>query len=177
MRLNGCVKIVDRLSGVVAARSARGADGAPRESAVGVKLDAVLGRIAVLEQSLVAQSEGAAVEARQRLKEQFRSEEGATLAEELFAQRKFAVGANGILTFLDAHPNHPDEQDLMRRARDGFRDSGYLDKALWLQKEIMQKFPEHRAGDLYLIARLERRMKRFDDALEHIDRGGGTGSR
>jgi hypothetical protein len=57
----------------------------------------------------------------------------------------------------------------MRRARNAFQQSGNLDKALWLHGEIMKKFPEHRGGDLHSLAMLEKRMKRFDDAMHHFD--------
>ena len=62
-----------------------------------------------------------------------------------------------------------DTQDLMRRARNAFQQSGNLDKALWLHGEIMKKFPEHRAGDLHLLAILEKRMKKYDDAMHHFN--------
>jgi hypothetical protein len=54
--------------------------------------------------------------------------------------------------------------------------AGYLDKALWLQGEIMKKYPEHRAGDLYQQAMLEKRMKRYDDALRDLDESLALGS-
>ena len=57
----------------------------------------------------------------------------------------------------------------MRRARNAFQQSGYLDKALWLHGEIMKKFPEHRGGDLHLLATLEKRMKKYDEAMQHFN--------
>ncbi len=145
----------------------------PTDGALATRLDEVLERLSGIEKNLAAMKEFneelAVAKLREKRQEQFRAEDGYTVADELLAQKKFAVGANGILTFLESHPGHPDEQDLMRRARNGFRQSGYLDKALWLQGEIMEKFPEHRGGDLYRLATLENRMNKHDDAIRHLD--------
>ncbi|MBI4604230.1 MAG: hypothetical protein HY721_19905 [Planctomycetes bacterium] len=101
--------------------------------------------------------------------EQFRAEDGFTLADELLVQKQFALGANGILTFLDAHPNHPDTRDLMKKARGAFLEAGYGEKALWLQDEIMKKSPESRGAELYSLAMLEKRLRKTEDALRHIN--------
>jgi tetratricopeptide (TPR) repeat protein len=137
------------------------------------RFDEVIERLEALEKSIAAKNESgdelAALEIRDKLQEQYRADDGFAIAEELLAQGKFAAGGNGILTFLESHPDHPDTQDLMRRARDAFQQSGNLDKALWLHGEIMTKFPEHRGGDLHLLAMLEKRMKKHDDAMHHFD--------
>ncbi|MEM7231933.1 MAG: hypothetical protein AAF517_07155 [Planctomycetota bacterium] len=99
----------------------------------------------------------------------FREEDGYVLADELLAQKKFAVGANGILSFLDAHPDHPDARDLMKKARDAFEDAGYREKAMWLHEEIMKKFPEKRGDDLYRLALLKKQIRKFDEAIGHIN--------
>jgi tetratricopeptide (TPR) repeat protein len=124
-----------------------------------------------IEKAIVAKNEASDQLAglQDRLRDQYRSEDGAVIAEELLAQGKLAAGANGILAFLESHPDHPDTQDLMRRARNAFQQSGYLDKALWLHGEIMKKFPEHRGGDLHLLATLEKRMKKYDEAMQHFN--------
>ena|SRR5688572_19359415 len=137
------------------------------------RFDEVIQRLDALEKSISAKNDAsdelAVLELRRKLQEQYRAEDGFAIAEELLAQGKFAAGGNGILTFLESHPDHPDTQDLMRRARNAFQQSGNLDKALWLHGEIMKKFPEHRGGDLHSLAMLEKRMKKFDDAMHHFD--------
>jgi len=137
------------------------------------RFDEVIQRLEALEKSIAAKDDAsdelAVLELRKKLQEQYRAEDGFAIAEELLAQGKFAAGGNGILTFLESHPDHPDAQDLMRRARDAFQQSGNLDKALWLHGEIMKKFPEHRGGDLHLLALLEKRMKKLDDAMNHFN--------
>jgi len=137
------------------------------------RLDEVIKRLESLEKSIAGKNEVsdelALLKLREKLQEQYRADDGFAIAEELLAQGKFAAGGNGILTFLESHPDHPDTQDLMRRARSAFEQSGNLDKALWLQQEIMKKFPEHRGGDLHLLALLEKRMKKQDDALQHFN--------
>ncbi|HEY2979814.1 MAG TPA: hypothetical protein VGJ22_01425 [Anaerolineales bacterium] len=137
------------------------------------RFDEVIKLLKALEKSIVAKNEAsdelAGLKLRDKLREQYRTEDGSVIAEELLAQGKFAAGGNGILTFLEAHPDHPDTQDLMRRARNAFQQSGYLDKALWLHGEIMKKFPEHRGGDLHLLAMLEKRMKKYDEAMQHFN--------
>ena len=150
--------------------------GAPRaqESTAQVKrLDELLERLTGLEQALARRYEAKdtadAIELRERREELFRADDGYVLAEGLLSEKKHVLGALGLLSFLDAHPDHPDSQDLMRRARDGFRDSGYLDRALRLQERIMEQFPEHRGTDFHILAKLERRMKDLDAALLHID--------
>ncbi len=172
---------VNRLSLALASRpSSSRATTDPAESGGGdlaARFDEVIERLEALEKSIAAKNEAsddlAAFELREKRQEQFRSEDGFAVAEELLAEKKFVVGANGILTFLESHPDHPDAQDLMRRARSAFLQSGYLDKALWMQDEIMKKFPEHRGGDLYQLGMLEKRMKKFDDATRHLDESVG----
>ena len=141
------------------------------------RLDEVIRRLEALEKSIAGKDEAsdalAALELRDKLQERYRADDGFAIAEELLAEGKFAAGANGILTFLESHPDHPDTQDLMRRARSAFQESGNLDKALWLQGEIMKKYPEHRGGDLYLLGKLEQRMKKHDDAMRHFDESVG----
>jgi hypothetical protein len=129
------------------------------------RFDEVIQRLDALEKSIAGANEASGeldlLRLREKLQEQYRAENGFAIAEELIAQGKLAAGGNGILTFLESHPDHPDTQDLMRRARNAFQDSGNLDKALWLHGEIMKKFPEHRGGDLHLLALLEKRMKKY----------------
>ncbi len=139
--------------------------------AIQKNLDEVLTRLKKLENSGITANADidTFIEQRKERQKLFQAEDGHIFAQELLADKKFAMAANGILTFLEAHPDHPDTQDLMRKARDGFRNSGYLDKALWLQEEIMKKFPEHHAGDLHILSIMKRRMKKYDEALKHID--------
>jgi tetratricopeptide (TPR) repeat protein len=168
---------VGRLSVAVASRPSSSAGTIDPVEARGLDLAArfndVIERLEALEKSIAAKNEAsdalAALKLRDKLQEQYRAEDGFAIAEELLAQGKFAAGGNGILTFLEAHPDHPDKQDLMRRARNAFQQSGYLDKALWLHGEIMKKFPEHRGGDLQSLAILEKRMKKYDDAMNHFN--------
>src|SRR3989442_3099251 len=84
-----------------------------------VRFDEMIKRLDALEKSIAAKNEAsdelAALKLRDKLQQQYRAEDGFAIAEELLAQGKFAAGGNGILTFLESHPDHPDTQDLMRR--------------------------------------------------------------
>jgi hypothetical protein len=170
-------KEVSRLSALLASRGSPSKVAIDPEETDAVdlvsRLDEVIKRLESLEKSIAGKNEVsdelALLKIREKLQEQYRADDGFAIAEELLAQGKFAAGGNGILTFLESHPDHPDTQDLMRRARSAFEQSGNLDKALWLQQEIMKKFPEHRGGDLHLLALLEKRMKKQDDALQHFN--------
>jgi len=170
-------KEVSRLSTLLASRGSPSKVAIDPEETNAVdlvsRLDEVIKRLESLEKSIAGKREVsdelALLKLREKLQEQYRADDGFAIAEELLAQGKFAAGGNGILTFLESHPDHPDTQDLMRRARSAFEQSGNLDKALWLQQEIMKKFPEHRGGDLHLLALLEKRMKKQDDALQHFN--------
>ena len=163
------VEVTSLLSSSTVASDPRGA----KEADFAARFDELIKRLEALEKSIAAKDEVgdelAVLKLREKLLEQYRAEDGFAIAEELLAQGKFAAGGNGLLTFLESHPDHPDTQDLMRRARNAFQQSGNLDKALWLHGEIMKKFPEHRGGDLHLLAMLEKRMKKLDDAMDHFD--------
>lgn len=169
---------VQRLSADAAARGGAAAlddrpgAAAPADAALAARLDQVVERLAGLETTLAAMKdvndELTMAKLHEKRQEQFRAEDGFAVADELLAQKKLAVGANGILTFLDAHPEHPDARDLMKKARDAFFEAGYREKALWLHGEIMRKFPEQRSEDAYMLAMLEKQMRKYDDALRHI---------
>ncbi len=147
-------------------------DGGAAGGGLAGRLDEVLARIDGLEKTLASMKEMndelAFAKLREKREEQFRSEDGYMVADELLAAKKFAVGANGILSFLEAHPDHPDTRDLMAKARDAFRQAGYPAKAIWLHEEMMRKFPENRGRDLYSLAMLEKHSRKIDSALEHI---------
>jgi len=167
---------VGRLSGATSRPSSSTVPLDPSQTGgldLAARFDEVIKRLEALQKSIVAKNEAgdelAGLKLRDKLREQYRTEDGAVIAEELLAQGKLAAGGNGILAFLESHPDHPDTQDLMRRARNAFQQSGYLDKALWLHGEIMKKFPEHRGGDLQLLAMLEKRMKKYDEAMQHFN--------
>ncbi len=157
----------------VTGEEASAAPAAAVDGALAARFDEVVERLQDLEKMLVAMKdvndELAVAKLREKRQEQFRAEDGFTVADELLAQKQFAVGANGILTFLEAHPEHPDARDLMRKAREAFLQAGYGEKALWLQGEIMKKYPDHRGSDLYSLAMLEKRLRKLDDALRHIN--------
>ena len=149
------------------------APAAPADAALAARFDEVVERLERLDKTLGAmkdvEAELAAAELREKRQERFRAEDGYMLADELLAEKQFAVGANGILSFLEAHPDHPDARDLLRKARDAFLQAGYGEKALWLHGEIMKRYPEHRGQDLYSLAMLERKLKKYDEALGHIE--------
>lgn len=176
---------VERLSRDVATRSALPAETSapsrdddssaafvPAETLLSARFDAVTERLDRIESTLTtmrdANEEVAAAQLREQRQEQFRAEDGYVLADELLAQKQYAVGANGILSFLEAHPDHPDARDLMRKACDAFRDAGYGEKALWVQNEMLKRYPESRGEDLYSLAMLEKRLRRIDDAFRSI---------
>lgn len=145
----------------------------PADDTLAARLDEVIERLQALEKTLAAMKDVEAELAVAKLREerlaQFRAEDGFKVADELLAQNQFAVGANGILTFLEEHPDHPDARDLMRKAADAFLKAGYGDKALWLHGEMMEKFPDPTGQDLFSLSMLEKQLRKFDDALRHIN--------
>ncbi|MGI8604191.1 MAG: hypothetical protein ACR2OZ_14540 [Verrucomicrobiales bacterium] len=97
----------------------------------------------------------------------FAAEDGYLKADEFFEIEKFAIAGEGYLTFLQNHPQHPDAHDIMKRARDSFQRAGYMDKAFWVQNEILKSFPQERAKDLFDLAMMEKEARRMDDAINH----------
>ena len=124
------------------------------------RLDEVIRRLEALEKSIVARNEAsdqlAELKLRDKLREQYRAEDGSAIAEELLAQGKFAAGANGILAFLESHPDHPDTR-RPRRARNAFQQSLPRQGAL-----VRRDHEEVRASrrDLYQLPKFEKRMKK-----------------
>jgi hypothetical protein len=145
----------------------------PGDGALAARLDEVIGRLSALEKTLAAMKDVEAELAVAKLREerlaQFRAEDGFKVADELLAQNQFAVGANGILTFLEEHPDHPDARDLMQKAVGAFLKAGYGDKALWLQGQMMEKFPDPTGQDLFSLSMLKKQLRKFDDALRDIE--------
>ncbi len=101
--------------------------------------------------------------------EQFSAENGYLKADEYFEAGKFAIAAEGYLTFLQAHPNHLDARDIMSRARRAFQKAGYMDKAYWVQEEMISHFPENNFDDLFTLAQMMKSASRFDEAISHLE--------
>ena len=97
----------------------------------------------------------------------FRSDEGHLKADEYFAAGKFAVAGEGYLAFLEAHPDHPDAYDILKRARNAFHKAGYKDKAIWAQEELIKNIGERRHSDVFQLAQMEKDAGRLDDAIAH----------
>jgi tetratricopeptide (TPR) repeat protein len=97
----------------------------------------------------------------------FAGEEGYLKADEYLEAGKFAIAGEGYLAFLQKHPNHPDAHDIMKKATEAFVNAGYLDKAIWVQGEMMKAFPTHPSDDLMDLAKLEKDAGRYDDAIDH----------
>ena len=87
-----------------------------------------------------------------------------------FDEGKFATAAGAYLKFLEHHPNHPDTLDMMRKARDAYRRAGYGARAVDVQKSLLADYPvEDRDAELRTLGNLEKRIKRYEDAIAHMD--------
>ncbi len=142
----------------------------PNNSPLSEKLDNLAQRFDQFESTLKSMKElndeVSLAKLRETRNQQFRTESGFTYADELIAEKKFAVGANGIMEFLDEFPDHPDARDLMGKARQAYFSAGYSEKAIWVHEEMMKKFPKQRGRDLYNLAMMVRRQKKLDKAIE-----------
>lgn len=96
--------------------------------------------------------------------ELFRGENGDVKAAEYFETGKYSIAGEGYLTFLAAHPDHPEHRSIVERARQAFVRAGNLDKALAVQNELMEMYPENRAKDLMTLANLQREKGDFSSA-------------
>ena len=99
----------------------------------------------------------------------FLGEDGHLKADEYAAAEKWAVAGEGYLKFLEAHPDHPDHRNILERARNAFNRAGYIDKAIWAQKEMMRIYPESRATDLMTLSRMEKNSGRYGTAAQHAE--------
>jgi len=88
--------------------------------------------------------------------ELFRGADGDVKASEYFEAGKYASAGEGYLTFLAANPDHPEHRSIVERARQAFVRAGNLDKALAVQQEMMEMYPDMRSGDLMTLARLQK---------------------
>lgn len=97
----------------------------------------------------------------------FAAEEGYLKADEYFEAGKFAIAGEGYLTFLQHHPDHADAREVMKKARNAFLKAGYKDKAFWVQDEMIKRYPQFAANDLWEQAQLEKEAGLYDAAVRH----------
>jgi hypothetical protein len=85
---------------------------------------AVLDRLAAIERLITesrdTRDELAAATLKEEREQRLRSEDGYLAADDLLAEKKFALAANAYLAFLEHHPDHADAHDLMAKACDAF---------------------------------------------------------
>lgn len=133
-------------------------------SGLSVRISDIEAALARLQSAMDGISLEEASEGRDEL---FREEDGHLKADEYLEAGKFAIAGEGYLKFLENHPDHPDARNILHRARNAFNKAGYSDKALWVQEEILKHFPEHRSDDLWTLANMEKKSRRYADAAVH----------
>ncbi len=97
----------------------------------------------------------------------FASEEGAIKADEYFEAGKFTIAAEGYMTYYRNHLDDPDARSVLERARRSYGKAGYKDMALYLQEELLEFFPEHRAKDLETLATMHKEEGNYDEAVKY----------
>lgn len=99
--------------------------------------------------------------------EQFRSPDGHLKAEEYFAAGQFELAGQGFLAYLEAHPDDPEHRSLVKKAIQSFAAAGNLDRAIAIQEELMEIYPENKAGDLMTLARLQQQAGKYEEAARN----------
>ena len=99
----------------------------------------------------------------------FAADDGFVVASKLFEDGKYGSAAEGMLEFVEHHPDHPDRRDIMARARKAFARAGMVQRAVDLQKEIIEAFPKNRGDDYSTLARMEFDRKNYDAAVSALD--------
>ena len=129
-------------------------------------------KIADLERSMASlrsNYEGMSIEgASEERMAVFISDEGAIKADEYFEAGKYAIAAEGYLTYYRENTEPKDSKGVLERARSAYQRAGYSDMAIWVQEEKMRLFPENRNHDLSTLAEMEKDAGRYDDAIGHI---------
>lgn len=99
----------------------------------------------------------------------FAADDGFVHADALADAGKPASAAEGYLEFLENHPDHPDFHDIAHKARSQLLRAEYVDQAIDLQKELIEKFPERQEENYETLAAMEKNAGRYDDAIEHLE--------
>ena len=141
-------------------------DGTSDLTSLSDRLTSIERSIAHLKNSMDGINMEAASTERQKV---FAGENGHLRADEYAEAGKHAIAGEGYLTFLEAHPDHPDHRSILERARNSFNKAGYGEKAIWAQKELMRIYPETRQQDLMTLAGMEKRAGRFGTAAQHAE--------
>jgi len=97
----------------------------------------------------------------------FASEDGAIKADEYFEAGKFAIAAEGYMTYYRNHLDDPDARSVLERARKSYGKAGYKDMELYLQEEMLEFFPENRAQDLETLATLHKEQGNYEEAVKY----------
>lgn len=108
-----------------------------------------------------------------RREELFRGADGDVKAAEYFEAGKFSIAGEGYLTFLASHPDHPEHRSIVERARQAFVKAGNLDKAMAVQKELMEMYPENRSKDLMTLAHLQKESGDYAAAASSAEESAG----
>lgn len=98
----------------------------------------------------------------------FEADDGYVHADALAEAGKHSAAAEGYLKFLENHPDHPDYHDIAQKARASLLRSGYTEQAIDLQKQLIEKFPERQEDNYSTLATMEKNIKRYGDAIEHV---------
>jgi hypothetical protein len=158
-------KEISRMTGVSSTDSARaGAAEGAASASLEERLRGMEKSIASLESAMDGVNMEKASADRNAL---FAAAEGYLKADEYFEAGKYAIAGEGYLTFLQHNPNHADVRSVLKKARDAFLKAGYAEKAFWVNEEMMKKFPQHRANDLWEQANLEKGAGLYDSAVKH----------
>ena len=141
----------------------RSPDAAQDNRQLTAQLKSMESSLAALEKAMAGVDIEAASEKRDEL---FKGDDGDVKAAEYFEAGKYALAGEGYLTFLAAHPDHPQHRSIVQRARHAFMRAGNVDKAIAVHEEFMELYPENRPADLMTLAHMQKESGDFSAATQ-----------
>ncbi len=98
----------------------------------------------------------------------FTAEDGYVHATRLAEAGKHNAAAEGYMKFLEKFPDHVDARDIAKKARANFMKAGFKQRAIDIQKDIIEAYPDYNEEDYSTLARMYFDMKHYDEAIENV---------
>ena len=168
--LAGLRELVTELQGQVELNSAPLDEDDPRLATTNDRVRQMAERLEAMEHSLTGYQNALAdleiEEAAAKRDELFRAADGDVKAAEYYAAGEYALAGEGYLTFLAAHPDHPQHRSIVKKARQAFMRAGNIDKAIAVHEEFMELYPENRPTDLMTLAHMQKESGNYEEAAQ-----------
>ncbi len=133
--------------------------------ALGQRVDSLEQALGDLRAEVAAIGDSAIAQAAQA---DFAADDGFVHADRLSEAGKHSLAAEGYIEFLENNAEHPDFHDIAHRARRELLRAGYVDRALDLQKALIERYPEYQEQNYSTLAMMEKNAGRYGDAIEHL---------